>query len=744
MVKAMKWQELLPYRPIELTQGEVDELKPIWGLTYLNGDTDRKEMINRDGTASPQMTDADHLDEHDAYIDQDYAGGNTAIFERLSEAISAGHVSIFVKNAGDTAAITIASGDSVQRIQGKDADTTTMPVDVTCQKSKVTFEQFQLSSKLLDIQSAATYNTLNDLYLSAGGQIKVDGANTAIVNLRGDGPTAIPLQIIGNDVTVLNARLLPGASAIATLIDIQVVARLTLTESELSSSGGPAPTDYLIRVSSGAADDCVIANNRFKTQTGVTGALNLVGVRNRVTGNVFDGSGGFSTRLVRLSSSADISTIVALNVFRGPSTSDIVFECASADADAAGLILLGNVFRTAKILGSQDAQWLGNDLAGCTIDFQSKTGIIVIGGDMTGATLQNIPSDIVFFGVKGQDNRGNPGWNDNAKILLGTGNDAELYYDGTDLQVNARAVGSGDMVLKGDLRTQANDTYHLGAPGTNFKNLYLSGNMQGGATISMHLKPTSHGSLDLGGEGLAEWRNIFAQNYRMPAAAELTIATGAITVAQSHHTIDTESDAATDDLNTISGLAANQWYLLRPANGARTVVLKHGVDNILCFGNADITLDDIHDFVWVFSPAGTNAYVMGGGLEETYVTHIAQFPALAEDLATGVMGARPGLAVGESGEHGTFAAIRAKAIAGTAGTGTTTILIEADNNPAFSSATTLFTLALNTATEVDDTGLDNTWATGDIFIRARCSAVGATAPKDVNVTFYFKERAENF
>lgn len=148
---------------------------------------------------------------------------------------------------------------------------------------------------------------------------------------------------------------------------------------------------------------------------------------------------------------------------------------------------------------------------------------------------------------------------------------------------------------------------------------------------------------------------------------------------------------------------------------------------------------------------GANATVLAAtgvgsapGFEEIYTTHIAQFPALAEDLVTGVMGALPGLNVGESGEHGTFTAIRAKAIAGTAGTGTTTILVEADDNPAFTSAVTLFTLALNTATEVDDTTLDTAWAAGDIFVRARCTAVGATAPKDVNVLFYFKERVENF
>jgi hypothetical protein len=129
---------------------------------------------------------------------------------------------------------------------------------------------------------------------------------------------------------------------------------------------------------------------------------------------------------------------------------------------------------------------------------------------------------------------------------------------------------------------------------------------------------------------------------------------------------------------------------------------------------------------------------------DIFTTHIAEFPALAEDLATGVMGGRPGKCVGESGEHGPFSALRAKAVAGTAGTGTTTILVEADDNPAFSSPTVLFTLALNTSTEVDDTTLDNTWAAGDIWVRARCTAVGGTAPKNVNVFFYFKERAEAF
>ncbi|KKN32287.1 hypothetical protein LCGC14_0815290, partial [marine sediment metagenome] len=98
------------------------------------------------------------------------------------------------------------------------------------------------------------------------------------------------------------------------------------------------------------------------------------------------------------------------------------------------------------------------------------------------------------------------------------------------------------------------------------------------------------------------------------ADTELTIASGVITVTQTHHTIDTQADAGTDDLDTINGLVANQLYFLYPAHDARTVVFKHGTGNIECIGNQDIPLDDAHDFVWAFSPDGSNIYV---GLSET-------------------------------------------------------------------------------------------------------------------------------
>lgn len=69
----------------------------------------------------------------------------------------------------------------------------------------------------------------------------------------------------------------------------------------------------------------------------------------------------------------------------------------------------------------------------------------------------------------------------------------------------------------------------------------------------------------------------------MTEGSELTISSGSITVSPSAITVyavDTEADAATDDLTAISGGAEGDVVVLRPANTARTVVIKSGRSNI--------------------------------------------------------------------------------------------------------------------------------------------------------------------
>lgn len=100
---------------------------------------------------------------------------------------------------------------------------------------------------------------------------------------------------------------------------------------------------------------------------------------------------------------------------------------------------------------------------------------------------------------------------------------------------------------------------------------------------------------------------------KLKAPTTLTLSAnvaGVVAVTQSHHLIDTNGGASSGDLQTITGLEADTLYKFSPANGARTIVFKHGAGNIFCIGNADLSLDDIHDFVWAFSPDGVVVYVL--------------------------------------------------------------------------------------------------------------------------------------
>ncbi|MGB1287428.1 MAG: hypothetical protein ACPG7F_12895 [Aggregatilineales bacterium] len=80
--------------------------------------------------------------------------------------------------------------------------------------------------------------------------------------------------------------------------------------------------------------------------------------------------------------------------------------------------------------------------------------------------------------------------------------------------------------------------------------------------------------------------------YRLGASTELTIISGAVTITKSLHTIDTQSDAASDDLDTISGGTNGDTIWISANNAARTVVLKHGTGNIQTWDGTDISLDE--------------------------------------------------------------------------------------------------------------------------------------------------------
>lgn len=77
------------------------------------------------------------------------------------------------------------------------------------------------------------------------------------------------------------------------------------------------------------------------------------------------------------------------------------------------------------------------------------------------------------------------------------------------------------------------------------------------------------------------------------APTEHTIAAGAITASADILSIDTESDAAADDLDTITAGSDGDVLLLRCQDAARVVTVKHGTGNIWLDSDTDADLDSL-------------------------------------------------------------------------------------------------------------------------------------------------------
>ena len=130
--------------------------------------------------------------------------------------------------------------------------------------------------------------------------------------------------------------------------------------------------------------------------------------------------------------------------------------------------------------------------------------------------------------------------------------------------------------------------------------------------------PSGGGTAITSAAAAALIRTITGKQSDAGGAPELTIASGAISISQSLHRVDTESDAASDDLDTINAdfsLVTGDRLTLYPANDGRTVVVKHGTGNISCIGDADITMDTDHYAVeFLYTGSGWIAFAAGGSL----------------------------------------------------------------------------------------------------------------------------------
>lgn len=70
----------------------------------------------------------------------------------------------------------------------------------------------------------------------------------------------------------------------------------------------------------------------------------------------------------------------------------------------------------------------------------------------------------------------------------------------------------------------------------------------------------------------------------------LSILSGSVGVQKNFAIIDTQSSAASDDLDTINGYGEGRILFVRQSDAARVVTMKHGTGNLTFWGGADIVL----------------------------------------------------------------------------------------------------------------------------------------------------------
>lgn len=133
--------------------------------------------------------------------------------------------------------------------------------------------------------------------------------------------------------------------------------------------------------------------------------------------------------------------------------------------------------------------------------------------------------------------------------------------------------------------------------------------------------------------------NIFSKKMSFPDSGELTISSGAITPTGVYHTVDTEADAATDDLDTISDPVDGQILVIQPENAARDIVITDAGNIVLTDGNA-ITLKETSDTVTLqYSLALTKWVVKSSNLKNMQLLHVQDQKSATTDGGTFTSGA---------------------------------------------------------------------------------------------------------
>jgi|TARA_R110002126_G_scaffold112802_2_gene251127 hypothetical protein len=232
-------------------------------------------------------------------------------------------------------------------------------------------------------------------------------------------------------------------------------------------------------------------------------------------------------------------------------------------------------------------------------DTASAAGSRLLDLQVGGAPIFNVQKDGTTTAAAGLRAAGNVHVNSNtASFKFGTGSDLTFYREAADT-LSQRRLTNG----------QAFDIYNTWTDASNYERTGFQWNTNVFDITTEALGTGTNRLLRLtSATGTIEANSLFSSTgYIAPDQGELTIATGAITVTGSYHTVETQAAASTDDLDTISGGADGMVVVLQAANGARDVVIKDGTGNIKSAG--DFTMDNTEDTITLIYSGALTGWV---------------------------------------------------------------------------------------------------------------------------------------
>ena len=225
--------------------------------------------------------------------------------------------------------------------------------------------------------------------------------------------------------------------------------------------------------------------------------------------------------------------------------------------------------------------------SGVTIESnQVATGQATFTGIVTASSFRGDGSQLTGVTSVG----GNTGvdFNDNVKVRLGTGNDLEIYYDGTDGWIKnvgkLKIESTNDQIeVRGDiiyLRNRAANQNYFYAANNAFVGLTYAGDMRletesTGIKFRKRLDPETDSTVDLG-TNAKRWRNIYADTY-YGDGSNLTGITSTTINSNADNRVITGSGTA-NTLNAESNLTYNGNILTLNNDADQEGILMTGGD----------------------------------------------------------------------------------------------------------------------------------------------------------------------